>query len=157
GITWDWETFPQFVDAAEQRGSALNLGFLAPLTPFRHYVMGEASLDRAANEDETKRIAGLLGEAVKAGALGFSTTVMNQHLGYGARPLACRNASDAELRAYSGVLRAVGKGAIELALNKQISVLAEDEYKLLDLLLEESGRPVTFLALLHRDDMPEAC
>src|SRR5258706_1205252 len=41
GITWDWESFPEFMDAAAARKPALNLGFLAPLTPFRHYVMGE--------------------------------------------------------------------------------------------------------------------
>jgi N-acyl-D-amino-acid deacylase len=157
GITWDWETFPQFLDAAERRGSALNLGFLAPLTPFRHYVMGEASLERAATADERVRIKALLQEAVDAGAFGFSTTVMNQHLGYQARPLACRNADAAELTSYANVLKQSGKGAIELALNKQISVLDDDEYALLDLLLRESGRPVTFLALLHRDDLPEAC
>ncbi len=52
GITWEWETFPEFIDAAARRGSALNLGFLAPLTPFRHWVMGEASMERAATEDE---------------------------------------------------------------------------------------------------------
>jgi N-acyl-D-aspartate/D-glutamate deacylase len=82
---------------------------------------------------------------------------MNQHLGYQAKPLACRNASMDELKAYCSVLKAAGKGAIELALNKQVSVLSDDEYQLLDLLLTESGRPVTYLALLHRDDMPEAC
>jgi N-acyl-D-aspartate/D-glutamate deacylase len=48
GITWDWETFPQYLDAAAKRKPALNLAFLAPLTPFRHYVMGEASMERAA-------------------------------------------------------------------------------------------------------------
>ena len=49
GITWDWETFPQYLDAAERRKPALNLAFLAPLTPLRHYVMGEASMERAAS------------------------------------------------------------------------------------------------------------
>ncbi|MBV8165717.1 MAG: amidohydrolase family protein, partial [Alphaproteobacteria bacterium] len=157
GITWDWETFPQFLDAAQRRGSALNLGFLAPLTPFRHYVMGAESLERAATPAETAAITKLLAEAVEAGAFGFSTTNMNQHLGYQAKPLACRNASADELKAYCSVLKESGKGAIELALNKLVSVLSDDEYKLLDLLLTESGRPVTYLALLHRDDMPEAC
>src|SRR5208282_5144158 len=76
GVTWDWETFPQFLDAAAKRGSGINLGFLAPLTPFRHYVMGKESMERAANEDETKAIAALLSEAVAAGALGFSTTTL---------------------------------------------------------------------------------
>src|SRR5438874_7878475 len=64
GITWDWETFPQYMDAAERRKPSLNLGFLAPLTPFRHYVLGEASMERAATPDETKKIAALLKEAV---------------------------------------------------------------------------------------------
>ena len=47
GITWDWETFPEFMNAAERRAPSLNLAFLAPLTPFRHYVMGTESLERA--------------------------------------------------------------------------------------------------------------
>jgi len=82
GITWDWVTFPEFLDAAEKRGSALNLGFIAPLTPFRHWVMGEASLDGAATAEEAMQIAALLRQAVDAGAFGFSTTVLNQHMGY---------------------------------------------------------------------------
>src|SRR5229473_2323498 len=69
GITWDWETFPQFMDAAAARSPSLNLAFIAPLTPFRHYVMGEASMERAANPEETAKIARLIGEAVDAGAL----------------------------------------------------------------------------------------
>src|SRR5260221_2807017 len=96
GITWDWESFPEYMDAAARRGSALNLGFIAPLTPFRHYVMGVDSLERAATPAETAEIKRLLTEAVNAGAFGFSTTNMNQHLGYGAKPLACRNADAAE-------------------------------------------------------------
>src|SRR6476469_7298591 len=71
GITWDWETFPQYMDAAAKRQSALNLAFLAPLTPLRHYVMGEASMERAADESETVQIKTLLGEALDAGAFGF--------------------------------------------------------------------------------------
>ena len=56
GITWDWETFPQFMDAAAARKPSLNLAFIAPLTPFRHYVMGEASMERAATPEETAQI-----------------------------------------------------------------------------------------------------
>ena len=48
GITWDWVSFPEFMDAAERRGVGINVGFLAPLTPFRHFVMGEESMERAA-------------------------------------------------------------------------------------------------------------
>ena len=87
GITWDWESFPQYMRAAARRNPALNLAFLAPLTPFRHYVMGEASMERAATPEETAKIASLLGEAIDQGAFGFSSTLLNQHLGYQGRPL----------------------------------------------------------------------
>jgi N-acyl-D-aspartate/D-glutamate deacylase len=157
GITWDWESFPEFLTAAARRRSALNLGFLAPLTPFRHYVMGEASIERAATLEETAQIKALLAEAVGAGALGFSTTILNQHVGFEGRPLACRNADRGELQAYANVLKEANKGAIEIALTQRVGVLSDEEYELLDFLLTESGRPVTFLALFHRDDLPEAC
>src|SRR5579875_882761 len=82
GIKWEWESFPEYIDAAARRGSGINLGFLAPLTPFRHYVMGEESMERAATAEETRKIAGLLKEAVAAGAFGFTTTTAPQHIGY---------------------------------------------------------------------------
>ena len=156
GITWDWESFPQYMEAAAKRKPSLNLGFMAPLTPFRHYVMGEASLERAADEGEREKIKNLLGEALDAGAFGFSSTVLNQHLGFRGRPLACRNADRAELKAYSNVLKAKNKGAIEIALTRQIAVLEEDGLEILKLLVDESARPVTFIAMFDRDDIPEA-
>ncbi|HTR86321.1 MAG TPA: amidohydrolase family protein, partial [Reyranella sp.] len=70
GITWDWETFPDYLNAAQTRKPALNLAFLAPLTPFRHYVMGEASMERSASAEELGSIRKLLGEAMDAGAFG---------------------------------------------------------------------------------------
>jgi len=155
GVTWDWETFPQFLNAAQNRGAAINLGFLAPLTPFRHYVMGLESMDRAATADETQKIAALLGEAMDAGALGFSTTTLKQHIGFKGQPLACRLASKDELKTYANVLRQKGKGSIEVALTKKIAVVQDDEYALLDMLLTESGRPVTWLAMASTPRHPE--
>jgi N-acyl-D-amino-acid deacylase len=156
GVTWDWETFPEYMNAAERRGSGVNLGFMAPLSPFRHFVMGEESMEREASSDERSKIASLLGQAVDAGAFGFSTTNLAQHIGYKGRPLACRKADVEELRAYCRVLQERGRGSIELALTKDVSVVDESEFELLDLLLSESQRPVTWLALLNRDDKPEA-
>ena len=157
GVTWDWETFPEYLDAAARRGSGLNLGFLAPLTPFRHYVMGEESMERAATVAETGEIAGLLHEAMEAGAFGFTTTNTAQHVGYQGRPLACRLADSDELRAYGKVLNDLGRGTIEVALTNEVSKVDASERELLDLLLSSSGRPVTWLALLNRDDNPNAC
>lgn len=157
GIKWEWVTFPEYMDAAAKRGCGINIGFMAPLTPFRHFVMGEQSMERAATPQETAQIKALIKEAVAAGAFGFSTTNVAQHIGYKGRPIACRNASQDELKAYSNALKELGKGSIELALTNSVSVVDEGEYALLDMLLTESGRPVTWLALLNRDDMPDAC
>ena len=155
GITWDWETFPQYMDAAQRRGLGINVGFLAPLSPFRHWAMGEEAMGRSATEAETAQVRAMLRETMAAGALGFSLTVMPQHVGYKGLPLACRLASQDELRSYAGVLHEAGHGVIEIALTKQPSGLSEEEYELLSLLSGESGRPVTWLNLRDRDDAPE--
>jgi N-acyl-D-aspartate/D-glutamate deacylase len=156
GVTWDWESFPSYMAAAEKRGSAINLGFIAPLTPFRHSVMGEESMERAATAEETGRIRDLLREALTAGALGFSTTIGRQHIGFRGRPLACRLASRDELKAYCNVLRDLGKGAIEIALTQNPPFISDSEIDLLDFLLTESQRPVTWLAIFNNDERPEA-
>lgn len=155
GITWDWVTFPEYMDAAQRRGLGINLAFLAPLTPFRHFVMGEESMERAATATETARIQALLREAMVAGAFGWTTTTILQHVGYKGRPLACRQSSREELTAYARVLRDMGKGVIETTLTKSAGILADDEYALLDLLLTESGRPVTWLAVVDCEHRPE--
>ena len=156
GITWDWETFPQYMDAAQHRGLGINVGFLAALSPFRHWVMGEEAMSRAATETETAEVRTMLRETMAAGAFGFSLTVMPQHVGYKGLPLACRLASHDELRAYAGIMREAGRGVIEIALTKQPSGLSDEEYALLNLLSRESERPVTWLNLRDRDDAPEA-
>ena len=156
GITWDWESFPSYMEAAGRRHSALNLGFLAPLTPFRHYAMGEESMERPATAPETAKIAALLREAVTAGALGFSHTTGIQHVGYKGRPLACRMADRAELGAYAHVLRDLGKGVIEVTLTQNFGHIQDHELDLLKFLLDESGRRVTWLAIFDLEDKPNA-
>ena len=156
GVTWDWTTFPEYMDAAQKRGSGINLGFMAPLTPFRHWVMGEESMERVATPEERAQIKAMIKEAVAAGAFGFSTTNVAQHIGYKGRPIACRQADWDELKAYANALQELGKGSIELALTNDVSVVDETDYALLDMLVTESRRPVTWLALLNRDDKPEA-
>ncbi len=156
GITWDWESFPSYMEAARKRGSAINLSFLAPLTPFRHYVMGEESMERAATPAETDQIAALLREAVAAGALGFSHTTGVQHVGYKGRPLACRLADRSELGAYARVLRDLGKGVIEITLTQNFGHIQDHEMDLLGFLLDQSGRRVTWLAIFDIEDKPNA-
>lgn len=156
GVTWQWETFPELLDAAEKRPFAVNLGFFAPLSPFRHMVMGEDSMERGATPDETATIAALLKEAVAAGAFGFSSSNVRSHVGYKGRPFASRLTSNDEFRAYCHVLRELGRGVIEIALVKVPGRIAEDEVEMLDLLLTESQAKVTYTSLFVRDDFPDA-
>jgi len=156
GIQWEWESFPQYIDAAEKRGSALNRAFLAPLAPFRTYVVGREANERAATSDETQKIAGLLHEAMQAGAFGFTTTFNRQHIGHGGKPLAARLASREELAAYGAVLKKVNRGVIEFALTKRYAELADDETETLEFMLEASGRPVTWLSLNNLVEKPGA-
>jgi N-acyl-D-amino-acid deacylase len=156
GITWEWETFPQYLDAAERRGSAINLSFLAPITPFRTYVLGAEANERAATPAETKKIAAMLEEAMGAGALGFTTTENGQHIGHGGKPLAARLANRDELAAYGGILKRLKRGVIELALTRRYAALSEQEEDLLKFLLDASERPVTWLSLSNLADKPGA-
>ncbi|MGZ5114510.1 MAG: N-acyl-D-amino-acid deacylase family protein [Burkholderiales bacterium] len=156
GIKWEWETFPEYIDAAERRGSALNLAFLAPITPLRTYVLGAEANERAATAKETQTIAGMLCDAIEAGAWGFTTTASRQHIGHGGKPLAARLASREELAAYADVLKRCGRGVIELALTKRYATLAEDEEDLLKFLVDASCRPVTWLSLNNLIEKPGA-
>jgi N-acyl-D-amino-acid deacylase len=156
GIRWDWETFPQYIDAAAKRGSAINQAFMVPLAPLRTYVLGSEANERAATAAETQNIAGLLHDAMQAGAWGFSTTASRQHIGHGGKPLSARLASREELEAYCGVLKKLGRGVIELALTKRYATLADDEEEMLKFLLDASGRPVTWLSLHNLAEKPNA-
>ena len=157
GVTWEWESLADFMTAPFRTGMGINLGFLVPLSPIRSYVIGEAAQERAATPEETLRIATLLREGVQAGALGFSTTVATQHVGFKGRPLACRLASRDELRGYANVLRDLGQGAIEVNLGGAgSSILPSGSPELIDFLLVESRRPVTWLSVQTRSDQPTA-
>ena len=113
-------------------------------------------MDRAATPEETEKIAALLREAVAAGALGFSHTTGIQHVGYKGRPLACRLANRDELGSYARVLRELGKGVVEITLTQNFGHIQDHELDLLKFLLDESGRPVTWLAIFDREDQPQA-
>ena len=157
GITWDWETFPRVHGRRRARASPRST------SPSSRRSRRSATTSWARRRwsgrrrrRKPRRSPALIGEAIDAGAFGFSSTMLNQHMGFEGKPLACRNASREELKAYANELKARGKGAIEIALTRQVGVLEDDQCELLDFLLTESGRPVTFIALFDRDDIPEA-
>ena len=142
------------MDALARRPLGINVAPLVPLTPLRHYVLGEASFDRAATPDETATLGRLYGEALDAGAFGLSTTILANHVGDQGRPLACRLASPGELRALCGEMRRRGKGVIEAAITSLPDRVTDEEYATLELLVNESRRPVTYLAVFARPGRP---
>ncbi len=156
GIDWQWETYGQYMDAIDRRGLGINVAGLVAFTPLRHYVMGEASFERAATDDEIAAMRRLLREAVEAGAFGFTTTTSRNHVGYQGRPLACRNASREELAGVVRGLRDAGRGAIEIILaTGGMETPSDRDIELLRTITEASQRPVTWLALFAHPGQPD--
>ena len=155
GVAWDeWESFPQYMQAIVQRGTALNVGFLVPLSSFRYFVMGAEASEREAHDEELARMTALFREAMQAGAYGYSLSLLDQHIGYQGKPLASRMATQKELCTLGQVMNELDKGVIEIALTRSVSVLTDEELALLLALAESSQRPITWLALLGRSDKP---
>jgi len=152
GVSWEWESFPQYMAAVERRGIALNSAFLVPLSALRFYVLGDEAAERAATSEETAQMASLFREAMLAGAYGFSLSLAPQHIGFQGRPLASRMVSKEELAALCRVMRELDRGIIEILPTRGATASPSDSgFELIVFLAEESKRPVTFLALL---DLP---
>ena len=156
GIDWRWETWGEYLDVLDASGLGVNVAGLLAYTPLRHYVMGEASLERAATRPEIDAMTALFRSAMADGAFGFSTSVSQTHAGEGGRPVACRNASRAELAAMSRVLREFDRGVVGVALDSAgWNLISDDELELLRVLAGESGKRVTFLSMLSRPQEPD--
>src|SRR5580658_4327499 len=143
GVPWDeFETFPQYLDAVERRGTALNYGCYVGHTAVRLFVMGDESYERAARPDELTKMQAVVAEAMAAGAAGFATSASPTHNGDGGRPVPSRVADMDELRALLAPLRDAGTGVVALLPANVIS------HKEVADLQQEIGRPFTWTALL---------
>ncbi len=152
GVSWEWESFPEYMAAVERSGIALNTSFLVPLSALRFYVLGDEAAERAATVEETAQMASIFRDAMLAGAYGFSLSLAAQHIGFQGRPLASRMVSRDELAALCRVMRELDRGVIEILPSRGASATPSDSgFELLVFLAEQSNRPVTFLAIL---DLP---
>ena len=143
GVPWDeFESFPQYLDAVDRRGTALNFGCYVGHTAVRLFVMGEESYERAATDQEIRRMQAVVAEAMDAGAAGFATSASPTHNGEGGRPVPSRVGDLDELRALLAPLRHAAKGVVALLPADVISHRQVSE------LQQEVGRPVTWTALL---------
>ena len=144
GVTWEWDSFESFMDYAENQRPGINLSFLVPLATLRRYVMGDEASRRPANTTETKQISDLLEKAIASGANGFSTSALERQKGWQGQPLACTLASLDELRSYSRILKKFKRGVIQTNCANKLGVLSDEEFAFLDMLMEESGQPVSW-------------
>ena len=142
GDDWPFETFPEYLDAIERRGVAINVGVLLGHTPLRLYVMGEQATERAATPEETQRMRVLVREALAAGAVGLATSKSPTHVGWAGRPVPSRLAELDELRELAGALGEAGAGILQATLGRGLFF---DE---LGQIAAETGRPVSWTALL---------
>lgn len=143
GVEWPFETFPEYLDAIESRGTAINVAAMIGHTALRTYVMGNAATEREANAAEVAQMRELVGEAMQAGALGFATSKAVTHVGYAGKPVPSRAASFDEIKSLAGALREAGRGGvIQATVGPQLS------YPQFAELNEVSGCPVSWTALL---------
>jgi N-acyl-D-amino-acid deacylase len=142
GDDWPFETFPQYLDALEKRGSAINVAALFGHTPLRLYVMGEASTERAATADEIGAMKKLVREAMEAGAIGFGTSVSVSHNGYAGKPVPSRQATVEEMDALVSVMGDIKRGLMQITIGREFSTRHMAEVS------RKYGVPVTWTALL---------
>jgi N-acyl-D-amino-acid deacylase len=142
GMSWPFETFPQYLDALEKRGSAINVAALFGHTPLRLYVMGEESTERAATADEIAAMRKLVREAMDAGAIGFGTSVSVSHNGYAGKPVPSRQATVEEMDALVSVMGELKRGLMQITIGRDFSTRHMAEVS------RKYGVPVTWTALL---------
>jgi N-acyl-D-amino-acid deacylase len=142
GESWPFETFPQYLDTLEKRGSSINVAALFGHTPLRMYVMGEESTQRAATADEIRAMKKLMREAMEAGAIGFGTSVSVSHNGYAGKPVPSRQATVEEMDALVSVMGDIKRGLMQITIGREFSTRHMAEVS------RKYGIPVTWTALL---------
>lgn len=105
GLAWNWETFPQYLDALDARQRDIDIAALVPHGPVRVFVMGERGVQReAATADDIAAMRGVIGDAVNAGAVGFSTSRTLVHRSSRGDYIPTYNAATDELKQLGEVL-----------------------------------------------------
>ncbi|HEY8544718.1 MAG TPA: amidohydrolase family protein [Acidimicrobiales bacterium] len=145
GMTWNWESFPEYLDELDRLPRVVDVSALVPHGPVRAYVMGERGGRNAeATPEEIHRMGELVREAVEAGAVGFSTTRTILHRAKDGELAAGTTASADELIGIGLAMGAAGSGVFELASDM---FDPEGEFAWMARISRETGRPVTFNCL----------
>jgi N-acyl-D-aspartate/D-glutamate deacylase len=158
GIDWRWTTFPEFLDCVESLPKGINYSGYIGHSALRTYVMGERAFEQTASEDDLRAMERELRDAMRAGAMGFTTSRSPSHETPDGRPVASRVATWQEVRRLVGVMGEMNAGIFEIA-GEGVDRAANDpglrEYhvRLRDLAVD-TGRPVTF-GVFSRRGVPD--
>jgi N-acyl-D-aspartate/D-glutamate deacylase len=151
GLPWNWQSFPEFLDVLGARSYDMDVATQVPHAALRIHVMGErAANHEQANQADRAEMARLAAEAVRAGALGFSTSRALAHKTLDGRHTPTLRAAEEELAEIGRALGAVGAGWLQV-----ISDFDDpgEEFAMLRRIAEQARRPMTF-SLLQRESKP---
>ena len=149
GLRWDWESFPEYLDALERQARTIDVGTHLPHAALRSYVMGErgADLDQHPDADELETMAELLAEALDAGALGVTTSRTDRHRTSTGENLGTLRAREPELMALASTLRSSGTGVFQFLSDSYRTTdddFARSEFALVTEFARSSRRPVSY-------------
>lgn len=145
GMTWDWETFPEYLDSLEKMPRTVDIGTHVPHGAVRAYVLGEREKPGAVPTDEDiRKMAEIVEEGVRAGALGFSTSRTVIHKSVDGEVVPGTTATAEELIEIGRAMGRVGHGVFEMASDMKREW---DEFGWMGALSRETGLPVTYAAL----------
>lgn len=144
GLSWDWETFPEYLNALEERRHDIDMGVYLPHSPLRVYVMGQRGADNeTATATDLAQMQRITREAAEAGALGFASSRASLHRTRDGAAIPSFDVADAEFRAIADGLRQAARGIIQVSMDApRISFAKEIDW--LRRLALASGRPTTF-------------
>ena len=145
GMTWDWETFPEYLDALEKLPRTVDVGTHVPHGAVRAYVLGDRERPGAIpTPDDIEQMSAIVEEGVRAGALGFSTSRTVLHRDIDGEVVPGTTATAEELVAIGRAMGRAGHGVFEMASDM---MRAWDEFGWMGQMSRETGLPVTFAAL----------
>ena len=150
GIDWTWETFPEYLATVERLPKGINYGAYIGHSALRMYVMGERALSEAATEDDLGAMAAAVQEALRAGAVGFSTSRASTHVTPDGTPVASRIANWEEVDRLAGAMGELGAGIFQVGPDVSGGAAQRAFLERLQRVALESGRPVMFGVLSTR-------
>jgi N-acyl-D-aspartate/D-glutamate deacylase len=156
GIPWEWTTHGDFLDALGRRPLGLNVATLVGHCAVREYTMGEACVEREANDAETAEMEELVRQGMAAGAFGFSTNSNQTHYREDGKPVASRFAGLDEIARLCRVVGESRAGLVQFthgafATPEHVAHISQ----WYDTILKETRRPLIGESIRHRWSEPE--